>query len=162
MLRPDGALAITSPLRTIESLAPASWFLQMLGLFFLVGGYAAATSVDRAAARGVSFAAWLHRRLERMVRPVLAGLAASTLAIGALALLGVPAATLRVWVILFVQPLWFVLVYGLATALTRVALAARPTSGWMGGARARRAGRGGRLPALRPVARRGAAVGRVW
>ena len=84
VLRPDGALAITSPLRTIEALAPASWFLQMLGLFFLVGGYAATTSLDRASARGLGYGAWLEHRLIRMGRPVLAGLAASAVAIGAL------------------------------------------------------------------------------
>lgn len=131
VLGPDGALAITSPLRTIEALAPASWFLQMLGLFFLVGGYAATTSLDRASARGLGHAAWLQRRLVRMGRPVLAGLAASAVVIGALAAVGVPAGTLRVWLILFVQPLWFVVVYGLATVLTRLAVAAdRRFGGW--------------------------------
>ena len=124
VLGPDGSLAIASPLRTIEALAPASWFLQMLGLFFLVGGYAATSSLDRASARGLGYGAWLQQRLVRMGRPVLAGLAASAVAMGALAALGVPAGTLRVWVILVVQPLWFVLVYGLATALTPLAVAA--------------------------------------
>lgn len=32
VLGPDGALVITSPLRTIEAVAATSWFLQMLGL----------------------------------------------------------------------------------------------------------------------------------
>ena len=131
VLGPDGALAIASPLSTIEALAPASWFLQMLGLFFLVGGYAATTSLDRAQTRGIGYGGWLQQRLVRMGRPVLAAVAMSALAIGALALLGVPAGKQRTWVILFIQPLWFVLVYGLATVLTRFAIAAdRRFGGW--------------------------------
>lgn len=119
VLVPDGALAITSPLVTLRSLAPASWLLQMLGLFFLVGGYAASASLDRSSARGEPYARWLQRRFVRLGRPVVAGIAASAVGIGLLAALGVPTGTLRVWVILFLQPLWFVLVYGVATLLTR-------------------------------------------
>src|SRR5680860_724383 len=35
VLGADGALTVDSPLRTQPGLAPASWLLQMLGLFFL-------------------------------------------------------------------------------------------------------------------------------
>ncbi|PBO19047.1 hypothetical protein CLM83_08715, partial [Streptomyces albidoflavus] len=35
----DGGLHNASPLSSSPSLAPLSWVLQMLGIFFLVGGY---------------------------------------------------------------------------------------------------------------------------
>jgi len=124
VLHPDGALVIYSPLRTIEALAPASWLLHTVGLFFLVGGYAASRSLDRASARGIAYAAWLEQRLVRLGRPVVAVLAVSAGAVGALTLLGAPTGTLRVLVVLVAQPLWFVLVYGIATALTHLAVAA--------------------------------------
>ena len=118
VLGSGGALRIDSPLRYLERYAPATWVLQMLGLFFFVGGYASARSLARAQAGGGTYGTWLRARAVRMGRPVVAGLALSCLALGMLAALGVPAGSLRVWVVLFVQPLWFIAMYGAATALT--------------------------------------------
>jgi hypothetical protein len=95
----------------------------MLGLFFLVGGHAAARSLDRAAARGEGYRAWVRRRLVRLGRPVLAATAALGAVLPVLALAGVPEATLRTTATLVVQPLWFIGVYPAVTALTPVALA---------------------------------------
>jgi hypothetical protein len=119
----DGALRSTSPLLHLPALAPASWALQLLGLFFLVGGYSAAGSLRRARSRGQSYGAWLSARLLRLARPVAAATAALGAALPALALLGVPSGTLRTTAVLVSQPLWFVGVYGLITALTPLALA---------------------------------------
>lgn len=69
VLDPDGALTITSPLTTLEALAPASWILQMLGLFVLVGGCAATASLDRSTARGEPYGVWLRHRSDRLARP---------------------------------------------------------------------------------------------
>ncbi len=57
----QGALHNASPLSTLAYLAPASWVLQMLGIFFLVGGYASALSYRRrtgAAPGGGCAAGW--------------------------------------------------------------------------------------------------------
>src|SRR5690242_11103112 len=86
-----GALTVTSPLIHLSGLAPASWVLQMLGLFFLVGGYAGAKSL----ARAESYRGWLRTRLLRLARPVAAATAVLGLALPLLALAGVPAGTLR-------------------------------------------------------------------
>src|SRR5207244_3248431 len=58
-LHPDaaGALRVSSPLEALPGFAPVSWLLQMLGLFFLVGGYAAALGW-----RG-PYLVWLRRRM---------------------------------------------------------------------------------------------------
>jgi hypothetical protein len=120
---PDGALGVTSPLLHLPGLAPASWVLQMLGLFFLVGGYASARSLERARSNGASYGAWLRGRLLRLGRPVLAVTAALGAALPLLALAGVPAGTLRTTAVLVVQPLWFVAIYGVVTALTGAAVA---------------------------------------
>jgi peptidoglycan/LPS O-acetylase OafA/YrhL len=125
-----GALAIDSPLRTLGWLAPATWLLQMLGLFFLVGGYASAPSLLRARERGETDGGWLRRRLARLGRPILGAVAVVIAGIGLAAVYGVPAGTLRTWAVLVVQPFWFIGVYALVTALTPLALRLDRRWGW--------------------------------
>ncbi len=119
----DGALSIHSPLSTLPWLRPSSWFFQMLGLFFLVGGYSAALSLGRSRRRGIPDAQWIRARFARLTRPVLAGAAILAVALPFATVAGIPAGTLRGWVILFLQPLWFVGVYLIITVLTPYLLA---------------------------------------
>jgi peptidoglycan/LPS O-acetylase OafA/YrhL len=116
---PEGALRVTSPLIHLPGFGPLSWALQMLGLFFLVGGYSAAKSW----ARADGYLPWAGRRMARLARPVAAVVAALALVIPLLALAGVPAGTLRTTVVLVVQPLWFIAIYAVITTLTPVAVA---------------------------------------
>jgi peptidoglycan/LPS O-acetylase OafA/YrhL len=125
-----GGLAVDSPLRTFDWLAPATWLLQMLGLFFLVGGYSAANSLRRARGRGETDGAWLRRRYRRLAWPVLGAVTLVTAALPLAAAAGVPAASLRVWAVLVVQPLWFIGIYAVITALTPLALALDRRYGW--------------------------------
>ncbi|NLU69262.1 acyltransferase [Streptomyces sp. HNM0574] len=127
----DGALHNASPLGALPLLAPASWALQLLGLFFLVGGASSVHSHRRALARGQSTALWLRARLVRLGRPVLGVTAVWAVLIPVLALSGVPRATLRTSAVLVVQPLWFVAVYAGVTALTPLCVrAAARMGGW--------------------------------
>ncbi|XIE78377.1 acyltransferase [Streptomyces sp. SBR177] len=125
----DGALHNASPLSAFGGLAPVSWVLQMLGIFFLVGGYASVLSFRR---HQGSTRAWLGGRVARLGRPVL-GVTAVWAAL--LPLLhhgfGVPSDTLRTASTLVVQPLWFVGVYVVVTALTPYCVrAARRLGAW--------------------------------
>jgi peptidoglycan/LPS O-acetylase OafA/YrhL len=115
---PDRALHVASPLVYLPAFAPVSWALQMLGLFFLVGGYSSAKSLDRARARGESYGSWARARLLRLARPVAAVVAALGATLPVLALVGVPPGTLRTTVVLVIQPLWFAGIYAVITALT--------------------------------------------
>ncbi|MYT70934.1 MULTISPECIES: acyltransferase [unclassified Streptomyces] len=117
-LDPQGALHNASPLSAFGFFAPLSWVLQMLGIFFLVGGYASALSFRRARERGTSRAEWLRGRLARLGRPVLGVTAVWAALIPVLHGLGVPWQTLRTGSTLVIQPLWFVGVYAVITALT--------------------------------------------
>ncbi|MCX5192675.1 acyltransferase [Streptomyces sp. NBC_00249] len=124
----DGALHNASPLSAFGALAPASWVLQMLGIFFLVGGYASVLSYRR---RAGSTGAWLKGRVVRLGRPVLGVTAVWALAAPVLYAAGVPEATLRTGATLVVQPLWFVGVYVVVTALTPYCVrAAHRLGGW--------------------------------
>ncbi|MFI0236282.1 acyltransferase [Streptomyces sp. NPDC016845] len=113
-----GALHNASPLSAFGFFAPVSWVLQMLGVFFLVGGYASVLSYRRARERGTSTARWLHGRLARLSRPVLGVTAVWAALILVLYALGVSGTTLRTGSTLVIQPLWFVGIYTVITALT--------------------------------------------
>ncbi|MGP3771981.1 acyltransferase family protein [Streptomyces sp. SDT5-1] len=114
----QGALHNASPLSSFGFFAPLSWVLQMLGIFFLVGGYASVLSFRRARERGTSTAVWLRGRLARLGRPVLGVTAVWAALAPVLYALGVPGATLRTASTLVIQPLWFVGVYTVITGLT--------------------------------------------
>ncbi|MFF4171863.1 acyltransferase [Streptomyces sp. NPDC001744] len=115
-LSSDGAIHNASPLGTFAGLAPVSWVLQMLGIFFLVGGYASVLSYRR---RKGSTGDWLKGRLARLGRPVLGVTAVWAVLLPLLRFgPGVPVDTLRTASTLVVQPLWFVGVYTVVTALT--------------------------------------------
>ncbi|MFI9050833.1 acyltransferase [Streptomyces sp. NPDC053427] len=127
----DGALHNASPLTALPFLAPLSWVLQMLGIFFLVGGHASVLSYRRATDRGESTARWLGGRLARLGRPVLGVTAVWAALLPLLFAAGVPAATLRTGATLVIQPLWFVGVYAGVTALTPYCVrAARRLGAW--------------------------------
>ncbi|MGY0486765.1 acyltransferase family protein [Streptomyces sp. WG-D5] len=127
----QGGLHNASPLSSFGFFAPLSWVLQMLGVFFLVGGYASALSYRRARERGTSTADWLRGRLARLGRPVLGVTAVWAAAAPLLYTLGVPLASLRTASTLVIQPLWFVGVYTVITALTPWCIrAARRLGAW--------------------------------
>ena len=118
-----GALRGASPLVALPAMAPLSWALQMLGLFFLVGGYTGALGLERSRSRGEHYGVWVRARLLRLGRPVVAATAALGAGLGVLALAGVPAATLHTATVMVVQPLWFIGIYAAITALTPLAVA---------------------------------------
>ncbi|MFC8918618.1 acyltransferase [Streptomyces sp. NPDC047821] len=124
----DGAIHNASPLSTFGFFAPVSWVLQMLGIFFLVGGYASVLSYER---RRGSTGAWLRGRIARLGRPVLGVTAVWAVLVPVLYAAGVPDDTLRTGSTLVVQPLWFVGVYTVVTALTPYCVrAARRLGAW--------------------------------
>ncbi|MFD6274086.1 acyltransferase [Streptomyces sp. NPDC060209] len=124
----DGALHNASPLSAFAVFSPVSWVLQMLGVFFLVGGYASVLSYHR---RPSTTGAWLRGRMVRLGRPVLGVTAVWALMIPVLYAAGVPEDTLRTGAKLVIQPLWFVGVYAVVTALTPYCVRlARRLGGW--------------------------------
>jgi len=109
VLGPEG-LRTASPLAAMPGFAPATWFLQTLGLFFFAGGFAAAR-----AGRG--------RTRIRILLPLTLLLAGWGGALAAAAVLGAPAATLGTAATLVLSPLWFLLPYlALRLAASRLPL----------------------------------------
>ncbi|MCE7003455.1 acyltransferase family protein [Kibdelosporangium philippinense] len=102
---PDG-LTVQSPLRWMPDLAPVSWLLQTLGLFFFAGGFAAARSKTG-----------LWHKVRRLAIPVAIVLLVWGLVIAASTM---PRATASSVIHLVVSPLWFLGVYVVLQALTPV------------------------------------------
>ncbi|MGW2618067.1 acyltransferase family protein [Streptomyces sp. NPDC001500] len=118
VLRAGGHLAGDSPLHHMPALAPVSWLLQPLALFFFVGGRVGSQSYASAVATGTRYRTWLAQRLRQLVRPTLALLGVWVLVLIGLALEGVAFETIRTLVRLAVSPLWFLCVYAVITAAT--------------------------------------------
>jgi hypothetical protein len=114
------SLRVTSPLEAMPELAPLTWALQTLAVFFLVGGYAAGKSLRP----GEPWAPRFGRRLARLARPLPVLAAAWLPASSALAWAGLSGETRHKLVELAVSPLWFLGVYLVLTAATPVVAAA--------------------------------------
>ena len=115
--RAGGTVHDASPLASLPALTPLSWVFQTLAVFFLVGGYAAARSYTG------DYLSWLRKRLARLTRPVAVFVAVWVPLAIALSLGGMPRATERTVLTLVLDPLWFLGVFAVLTALTPLAVA---------------------------------------
>ena len=48
-----------------------TWLFQVMPIFFIVGGYSNAVSLESAERKGMGYAGWLYARLNRLVAPLL-------------------------------------------------------------------------------------------
>jgi len=108
---PDGAASAGNLLTTAPWLHPVTWLLQVIPVFFLVGGFSHATALDSLARRGGGYAEFVRARAGRLLRPTLVFVAVWLAVALVVELLGhdrgVPALALAV----VAQPLWFLGVY---------------------------------------------------
>jgi fucose 4-O-acetylase-like acetyltransferase len=107
-----------------------TWVLQVMPIFFLVGGYANGVSWRSSQRKGEGYGAWLRTRLRRLLLPVLPLLAVWT--VGAYLLLhsGLDPELIRIGSQAAFIPVWFLATYVLVVALTPVSLAAWDRFGW--------------------------------
>ncbi len=106
----DG-LAITNSLDGHPIFAWSTWVVQVMPLFFVMGGFSALLAWRRQRERGVLASTYVRDRVARLARPALLplGLVGITLAI--LGLVGLPDAVLTDVGFRIGQPLWFLAVY---------------------------------------------------
>ncbi|MCX4778881.1 acyltransferase family protein [Streptomyces sp. NBC_01264] len=120
-------LAVVPPLQVL------TWALQVMPVFFFVGGFSHALSYRSLARRtdGPVYAAFLRARLRRLLRPTLVFVGVWTAAALAAQLLGggggrLSGAAFR----LVTQPLWFIGIYLAMVALTPPLLTLHERYGW--------------------------------
>lgn len=119
----DG-LAITNSLDGHPIFAWSTWLVQVMPLFFVMGGFSSLLAWRRQRDRGVTGAEYVRDRVARLARPALLplGLVGVTLAI--LGLAGLPDGVLSDVGFRIGQPLWFLAVYlgcsGLVPVMARL------------------------------------------
>ncbi|WP_410813601.1 acyltransferase family protein [Micromonospora sp. 067-2] len=115
VLTGDGGLHQASPLSALPGLAPVTWVLQTLGLFFFTAGFGSTRSLSRH--RGGP-GRWLARRLRRLLLPTVALLGVGAAVLLAATVAGTPDDTLAVALRLAVSPLWFLVPLVFLVAVT--------------------------------------------
>lgn len=94
-----------------------TWVFQVMPIFFIVGGYANAVSLESARRRGVDYAGWLVSRLNRLVSPLLLLLVAWALLAAILHFSGVSGKVLSLASRAALIPIWFLAIYILVVVL---------------------------------------------
>jgi len=116
----DGPHA-TNPIRFTTGLWIVTWLLQVMPLFFYIGGYAHLTAWTNAHGRGVSIWGFVGRRLRRLAAPALS-LLVVWLVLGSILGAVFDLTWIRRAVFLVVSPLWFIGIYLVLVALLPVFL----------------------------------------
>lgn len=127
----DGRPQGRSALAEIGYMRWLTLLLQVMPMFFLAGGYAAAASWPSWRARGGRWAAWTHRRFVRLLRPTTWFIGIMAGAAGVAALLGAPSSALAQagWGVAL--QLWFLPVYLLLLVLAVPMIAAWERVRWV-------------------------------
>jgi len=112
----DGPHA-TNPIGTTKGLWLATWFLQVMPVFFAVGGAVHA----RALAKGTTWRAFVSRRLASLLPGALVLVAAAVALHQGWSIAGDPPPWLARSLILLLSPLWFLGVYSLLIVLAPAA-----------------------------------------
>lgn len=107
----DEGLAITNALDGHPIFAWSTWAVQVMPLFFLLGGFSSLTQWRRLRGAGVSGSDYVRMRITRLVRPAVLLFALVGLTLAVLALTGLPGEVLAEVGFRIGQPLWFLAVY---------------------------------------------------
>ncbi len=67
----DGSLSPGHLLKSEPQTQWLTWLFQVMPIFFIVGGYSNAVSLESAKRKGTAYAGWLSARLNRLVAPLL-------------------------------------------------------------------------------------------
>jgi peptidoglycan/LPS O-acetylase OafA/YrhL len=98
-------------------IVPVSWLLQVMPLFFVIGGFSGLLAYRRSRERGATSAAFVAARLHRLVRPAAVTIAVAGAMLFVLTAVGLPGEQIAVAGFRFGQPLWFLAVFLLCQAL---------------------------------------------
>jgi hypothetical protein len=107
----EGGLAVTNALEGHPIFAWATWGVQIMPLFFLLGGFSSLTQWRRMSAGGATAGDYIRQRVHRLAHPALLPIALVAGSLAAVALTGVSNEVLSQVGFRIGQPLWFLAVY---------------------------------------------------
>lgn len=113
----DGRPVFANASDGTDWIAPLSWLLQVMPLFFVIGGFSGLLAYRRSRQRGGTARSFVVGRLHRLLRPAIITIGVVGLALALLTVIGVPADLLEVAGFRYGQPLWFLAVFLLCQAL---------------------------------------------
>ncbi|GAA3196242.1 acyltransferase family protein [Dactylosporangium siamense] len=120
----DGVARAGNVLAVVPALRPATWLLQVMPVFFLVGGFSHAVAWSSVRRRNGTYADFVRSRAGRLLRPTAAFAAVWLLLAVGIELAGADHGVLRLATRVVAQPLWFIGVYlgvvALAPAMLRL------------------------------------------
>ena len=126
----DGELVTGHLLEMAAWTHPATWLLQVMPIFFVVGGFANGVSWRSYRARGETYGGWLRSRIRRLIIPVLPLLVVWTLG-GWIGLrLGLDWRMLQLASQVALVPTWFLAAYVVTVTLAPAALWLWERTGW--------------------------------
>lgn len=123
-----GGIQHRSALGLAPGLWPLTWAFQVIPLFFFVGGYANRRSWVGVQRRGEGYAAFVDRRMYRLLAPT--GVLLVAVVVGNLVQASVDLPGLGAGGAILLQPVWFLGIYVVVSALTPVTLRWHARWGW--------------------------------
>ncbi|WP_300265976.1 acyltransferase [Microbacterium sp.] len=127
---PDGSLLIEKTVERQPWFSAATWVLNIMPLFFVVGGYAARAGWRSAVKKGLSADDFVRVRLARLARPALVVFVFFTVALAAVRMLGIDPALVDGIAIGVGSPLWFLAAYLVAQAFAPLLMRWHDRHGW--------------------------------
>ncbi len=113
----DGSLSPGALMEIQPGTQWLTWIFQVMPIFFIVGGYANAVSIQSARRRGTGYAGWLAGRLSRLVTPLLLLLVVWAALAAILHFSGVSGRVLQLASRAALIPTWFLAIYIMVVVL---------------------------------------------
>ena len=107
----DGQLTPGHLLKSHPQTQWLTWLFQVMPIFFIVGGYSNAVSLESAKRKGQGYADWLIARLHRLVTPLLALIVTWAVVAGVMKMLDVRPAVIVYTSQAALIPTWFLSIY---------------------------------------------------
>ena len=117
----DGEMSAGHLLAGRPQLHWLTWIFQVMPIFFIVGGYSNAVSLESAKRKGVGYAGWLSARLNRLVAPLLVLIIAWAVIAVSMSLLGARPAVVQYLSQAALIPTWFLAIYIVVVIVAPVA-----------------------------------------
>lgn len=113
----DGALTPSDLLEVQPWTQWLTWIFQVMPIFFIVGGYSNAVSLESTHRRGTGYAEWLSKRLVRLLTPLLVLVIAWAALAVILKLAGVSGERIQLGSRAAFVPTWFLAIYVMVVLL---------------------------------------------